>query len=98
PIVAVDRNIFLGKVAGQYAVAALAEAERDLDLDFWILHRVRHFRLVIGWIARAAAGDADAVERDRELVAIGRLAGLADGHDHAAPIGVLAGDRGLHQR
>ena len=27
-----------------------------------------------------------------------RLAGLADRHDDAAPIGVLAGDRGLHQR
>ena len=33
-----------------------------------------------------------------ELVAVGGLAGLADRHHHAAPIGVLAGDRGLHQR
>ena len=30
-IVAVDRDIFLGEVAGQHAVAALAEAERDLQ-------------------------------------------------------------------
>ena len=33
-----------------------------------------------------------------EPVAVGGLAGLADGHDHAAPIRVLAGDRRLHQR
>jgi hypothetical protein len=34
----------------------------------------------------------------RQPVAVGGLAGLADRHDDAAPIGVLAGDRGLHQR
>ena len=37
-------------------------------------------------------------EPDRQPVAVGRLAGLADGHDDAAPIGVLAGDRRLDQR
>ena len=42
--------------------------------------------------------DADAAEPDRQLVAVGGLAGLADRHHDAAPIGVLAGDRGLHQR
>ena len=31
PVVAVDRDIFLGEIAGQHAVAALAEAERDLQ-------------------------------------------------------------------
>src|SRR5882724_7407470 len=97
PVIAVDRNVFLGEVAGQHAVAAFAEAEPDLDLDLRVLHRPRYFRLVIGRIARATAGDADAVERDRELVAVGGLAGLADRHHHAAPIGILAGDRGLHQ-
>ena len=32
------------------------------------------------------------------LVAVGGFASLADGHDHTAPIRVLAGDRRLHQR
>src|SRR6202007_286366 len=64
PVVAVDRDIFLGEVAGQHAVAALAQPERDLDLDLRRLHRLRHFRLVVGGIARALIGDADAVERD----------------------------------
>src|SRR5260370_36908888 len=93
PVIAVDRNILLGEVAGQHAVAALAEAERDFDLDRRVLHRRRDFGLVIGRIARATAGNADAVERDREPVAVGGLAGLADRHHHAAPIGILAGHR-----
>ena len=36
--------------------------------------------------------DADVAEIDVELVALGLLAGLADRHDDAAPIGVLAGE------
>src|SRR5712664_4079870 len=76
PVIAIDRDVFLGEVAGQHAVAAFAETESDLDLDLRVLHRSRYFRLVIGRLARATAGDADAVERDRELVAVGGLAGL----------------------
>src|SRR3954449_1034672 len=98
PVIPVDRDILLGEVAGQHAIAALAEAERDLDRDLRRLHRLRHLSLVIGRIACAALGDADAVEGDRQLVAIGRLARLADRHHHATPIGVLAGNRRLHQR
>src|SRR3981081_1002462 len=97
PVIAVDRNIFLGEVAGQHAVATLAETEGDPDLDLRVLHRVRYRFLAIGRIARAAFGDADAVEGDRKLVAVGGLAGLADRHHHTAPIGVLAGDRGFYQ-
>src|SRR6187455_1121818 len=52
PVIAVDRDIFLGEVAGQYAVAALAQPERDPDLDFWILHRRGNLGFVIGRIAR----------------------------------------------
>ena len=53
------------------AAAALAEAERDLDLDIRIPHRGR-VRFVVGWIARAATGDADATVWAKQLV---------DGHD-----------------
>ena len=97
-VVAVDRDVFLGEVAGEHAVAAFAEPERDFQRDLRLLHRRGHRRLVIGRIARALVRDADAAEPDRQPVAVGRLAGLADRHHHAAPIGVLAGDRGLHQR
>src|SRR5690606_26987909 len=39
-----------------------------------------------------------AAEADRQLVAVRRLPGLADRHDHAAPVGVLTRNSGLHQR
>src|SRR5713226_9671603 len=38
PVIAVDRDIFLGEVAGQHAVAAFTQAERDFDLDLRMLH------------------------------------------------------------
>ena len=43
-------------------------------------------------------GDADVAEIDVELVALGLLAGLADRHHDAAPVGVLARAGGLDQR
>src|SRR6185437_10712213 len=76
PVVAVDRDIFLGEVAGQYTVATLAESQAHLDLDLRVLHRFRNFGFVVGGVTRTASGDADAVEEDRQLVAIGGLAGL----------------------
>jgi hypothetical protein len=48
------------------AAAALAAAERDLDLDLRIPHRGR-VRFVVGWIARAATGDADATVWAKQL-------------------------------
>ena len=69
------------------AAAVLAEAERDLDLDLRILHRGRDFRLV-GWIAHAAAGDADATVWAKQLVTAPTLSfGMASGmsFDLAAP-------------
>src|SRR5260221_13032480 len=62
-VIAVDRDIFLGEVAGQHAVAALAEPKRNLDLDSRVLHHFGYLSLVVGRIARATFGDADAVER-----------------------------------
>src|SRR5580658_6605388 len=97
-VIAVDRDILFGEIAGQHAVAAFAEAERDFERDLGLLHRRRDGSLVIGRIARAIMRDADAVEPDRQPIAVGRLAGLADRHHHATPIGVLARNRGLDQR
>src|SRR5438874_1316524 len=83
-VVAIDGDIFLGQVAGEHPVAALAKSERDLERDLRLLHYRRDFRLVVGAVACALVSDADAAKPDRELVAVGGLAGLADGHDHAA--------------
>jgi hypothetical protein len=46
----------------------------------------------------ALGSDRDAADRDLQAIAIGLLAGLADRHDDAAPIGVARRDRGLDQR
>ena len=77
---------------------AAPEAEIDADVDLVALHVGGGRCLGIVRVPLAAMGDADVAEPDRQEVAIGRLAGLADGHDDAAPIGVLAGDRRLDQR
>ena len=47
---------------------------------------------------QAIARCPGATETDGELVAVGRLARLAHGHNDPAPVGILAGDGGFHQR
>src|SRR5690606_974609 len=89
-VVAVDGDIFLRQVAGPHRRLATAEAEIDPDGDLVPLHVGGGGGLVIGGIARAFVGHADVAEEDGEPVALGRLARLADGHDDAAPVGVLA--------
>src|SRR5262249_38742527 len=41
-VITVDRDIFLGQVAGQHAVAAGSQAQRDPDGDFRLTHVGRH--------------------------------------------------------
>src|SRR3546814_8976773 len=55
-------------------------------------------RLVVVRPHLTVLGNLDAADRDRQPVAVGLLAGLADRHDDAAPIGIAAGDRRLDQR
>ena len=98
PVIAVDRHIFLGEIAGEHAVAPGPDPERYLQFDDLLLHLGRDVGFVIGRIAHALVGDPDAVEPDRQQVAVGRFARLSDRHDDAAPIGVFAGDCGFHQR
>ena len=86
------------EVAGPNPGLAAAEADIDGDLDLAALHMGDHRRLVVAGDDAAVARHPGAADGDAQLVAVGRLAGLADRHDDAAPIGVLAGDRGLHQR
>ena len=99
PVVAVDRDIFLGQVAGPDR--RLAAAEADIGADA----RSRRASCRPRSPLRNRPGSrspsisqAVVAEPDRQPVAVGRLAGLADRHDDAAPIGVLAGDRRLDQR
>src|SRR5260370_17017467 len=97
-VVAVDGHVFLGEVAGQHPVAAATEPERNLERDLGLLHRRRDGGLVIGGVALASVGDADAAEPDREPVAVGAFARFADRHHHAPPVAVLAAHSVLYHR
>src|SRR5689334_7344051 len=93
PVVGIDLDVAMGEVAGPDPRLAAADSDIDLDLDIAALDVLGDRRLVILRDALALSGDQHAADLDGELVAIGLLAGLADRHDDAAPIGVLAGDR-----
>src|SRR5215813_1333239 len=81
PVIAVDRDILFGEVAGEDAVAAAPDPDPDLELDDLFLHRSGYFGLVIVRVTHSLVGDPDSVEPDRQAVAVRRLSGLADGHD-----------------
>ena len=65
PVIAVDGDIFLGEVAGQHAVAAFAQAERDLEINLRLLHFGADGHFVIGRVARALVRHANAAKPDR---------------------------------
>src|SRR6202167_4819389 len=88
PVAAIDVDVAMRQVAGPHRGAAAAEADVDGDVDVAPGHVARDRRFVIARHGLAALVEGDAADRDRERVAIGLLAGLADGHDDAAPIGV----------
>ena len=66
-------------------------------MDLATLHVLADRPLAIARHRTALGGDLDAADRDRQPVALGLLAGFADRHDDAAPIGVRRRDRGLDQ-
>jgi len=98
PVRPVDVDIAMRQVAGPNGGLALAETDIDGDLHLAPLHVVDDRRLVVAIDHAAVARHPGAAHGDGQLVAVGRLARLAHRHDDAAPIRVLAGDRGLHQR
>ena len=54
--------------------------------------------LGVGGEDLAVGRDLFIADPDRDLVAVGGLAGLADRHDETTPVGVLGGKCRLHQR
>src|SRR6185436_12892748 len=97
-VVGIDLDITMGQVAGPDPRAALAHADVDGDADVPALDVGGDRRFVVAGAALAPFGDGDAADLDAELVTVSLLAGLADRHDDAAPVRVLAGYRGLDQR
>src|SRR5438445_1811723 len=97
-VAAVDIDVAMRQIACPYRRPAAADAEIDGDVDLAALHVLGDRALAVARHRSALGGDLDAADRDRQPVAIGLLAGLADRHDDAAPIGVARGDCGLDQR
>src|SRR3546814_15223683 len=93
-----DRDVAVRKIARPIRRAAVAEAQIDADLDLLALEVRGDGGFVIAFDRKAVFGHQRIAETDRELVAFGGLACLADRHDDAAPIGVLPRDRGFHPR
>src|SRR6266568_4047834 len=97
-VAAVDVDIAVRQVAGPYSRPASTDADVDSDADFAALHVLGDRAFVIPRHRAALLRDLDAADRDRQAVAVGLLAGLADRHDDAAPIRIPCGERGLDQR
>src|SRR5262249_13639051 len=97
-IAAVDVDVAVRQIAGPHGGAPAADAEIDVDHDVGALDVLDDRRLVVVGHDLAVVGDADAADGGPALVAVVALAGLADRHDDAAPVGVFACDRGLDQR
>ena len=74
-----------------------AQPEIDRDPNLAAVHMLADRAFAIAGYRAALGGDLDAADRDRQPIALGLLAGLADRHDDAAPIGVACGNRGLDQ-
>src|SRR6185437_2977470 len=98
PVAAIDVDVAMRQVAGPDRRAAFADAEIERDMHVAPGHVLRHRRLVIARHRAALLGDAHAAHGDGELLAHRLLAGLADRHHDAAPIGVARSERGLDQR
>ena len=97
PIAAVDIDIAVGQIACIDSGTALAEPDIDADRKLFAFHITGCGLLGVIGRAFSVAGKDVLAEGNRELVAVGRLAGLAHCHDNASPIGVLAGNRGFDE-
>src|SRR4029078_6474066 len=95
---AVDVDVAMGEIAGPYRGAARAHADIRFDDDRAALHMGHDLFLAIVGCPHAVLGELHPTDPDLELVTDRLLAGFADRHDDAAPIGVLARNRRLDQR
>ncbi len=88
----------MGQVAGPNGGRRRADAHVRADHDLGVLHVAGDGLFDVARCPLALVGDEMGPEPDRKLVAVGGLARLADGHDHAAPVGVFSGDGRLQDR
>jgi len=94
-VVGVDRYVVAGQVAGPEAAGAVAESEIDVHGKFGLTQVTVRGGLVEGGGPSAAFADEEIAEMDSDSCGIDLRAGVADGSDETASVGVAACPRGL---
>ena len=90
-VIAVDGDVFLGQVAGEHPIAALAEAECDLEADLRLAHRGAGLGFVVGGVAAPPVGGPGAAQPEPERCAVGPAAATTPPPQAGPPPGPAAG-------
>src|SRR5262245_61869046 len=95
-IVSVFLYVVLSQIAAPYTRRSFADAEVDVDQDFGLAQVFSQgFEIAID--GRSSFENMGVTEANRYLAGLDpRIKSFANGHDHAAPIGIAAVERGLH--
>src|ERR1700739_2610817 len=97
-VVRVDANVFVGQVGGPESAGAFALMEMNVDGKLGLLEVGVGGVFVVFKGAAAATADGQLAEGDVDGFGVYCSAGVADGGNEAAPVGVAAGPCGLDER
>src|SRR5215469_9208068 len=90
PVIGIDGDVIMGEIGGPNRRAPRAAGSGvDAYFDLAALDIFGAGRFLIIGVAHPLARDLYIAEPDRKMVAVRRLAGLADRGDDPAPIGIL---------
>src|SRR5215470_18954785 len=95
-IVSIFLDVVLSQIAAPYTRGSFADAEVYADHDFGLAQVFSQgFEIAID--GRASFENMGVTEANRYFARLDtRIESLSNRHDHAAPIGIAAVDRGLH--
>src|SRR5499433_2374085 len=95
-IVSIFLDVVLSQIAAPYTRGSFADAEVDADQDFGLAQVFSQgFEIAID--GRAFFENMGITEANRYFARLDtRIESFSNRHDHAAPIGIAAVDRGLH--
>src|SRR5215468_4400331 len=95
-IVSIFLYVVLSQIAAPYTGGSFADAEVNADQHFGLAQVFSQgFEIAID--GRAFFKNMGVTEADRYFAGLDTwIESLSNGHDHAAPIGIAAVDRGLH--
>ena len=97
-VVGVDVDVFVGEVGGEEDAGAGALVEFDGDGELGLLNVFVSGGFVELRCAAAVEADWQFAEADVDAVWIDGCAGVADGGDEAAPVGIVASPGGFDER